>query len=105
MRQARPMGHQELLRQDRLHTWCRNLQWPGQIPPLFLLRLAGSVVHRLTGCGELVGGQQEPHAVHGSFLQPRRALQPAAVRTACPGSGQCHAKPHALSQGTWEEAN
>ena len=43
--------------------------------------------------GELPGRQQEPHAVHGTFLQLCHALSPAEERTGSRGSGQCHAKP------------
>ena len=55
--------------------------------------------------GELAGHQQEPHAVHGLLLQLRRALPPAEERTGSPGRGHRHAKPQALPQGTWQEAD
>ena len=42
--------------------------------------------------GELTGCQQEPHAVHGPFLQLRHTLPPAEERTGSPGRGHRHAK-------------
>ena len=55
-------------------------------------------------CGELAGRQQEPHAVHGPFLQLCHALPPAEERTGSPGLWHPHAKPQALHQGTQHEA-
>ena len=43
--------------------------------------------------GELTVIQQEPCAVHRSFLQLRHALPPAEERTGGPDSGHRHAKP------------
>ena len=50
--------------------------------------------------GEFAGHQQESHAVHGMFLQLPYALPPAEEL----GTGHRHAKPQALPQGTWQEA-
>ena len=95
--QGGQMGHQELSAvrgQDGLHTRRRNLHRPGQGPPLALLRSAGSVVCRLvenhmptriTCCSWIVFYNSE--------------------RTGSPGSGHRHAKPQALHQGTWKEAD
>ena len=55
--------------------------------------------------GELAGHQQEPHAVHEWFLKPCRTVPPAKERTGSPGSVHCHAKPQALPQQTWQEAD
>ena len=43
-------------------------------------------------CGELTGLQQEPHAVHGSFLQLRHAVPPAEEGTWSCGSMHHHTK-------------
>ena len=95
------MGHQELPAvrgQDGLHSRRRNLHGPGQGPPLAPPRIS------LQCCPpsrvELAGQQQEPHAVHGPLLQLRRALPPAKELT-----GNRHAKPQALPQGTRQEAD
>ena len=71
--------------QVRLHSRCRILHRPGQGLPLALPWINQQCY--LTSCGELAGHQQEPHAVHGSFLQ------------LCPGSGHRHAKPQVLRHG------
>ena len=94
------MGHQELhvvRGQDRLHTRCRNLHRPGQGLPLASPRINQQCY--LPSCGQLAGHQQEPHAVHGSFLQLCHDLPPAEERTWSPGSGHRHAKPQALPHG------
>ena len=82
MRQASPMGHQELPAvrgQDGLHSRLRNLHGPGQGPPL-----APPWISRQCHpppCGERSGHPQEPYVVQGSFLQLCRTLPHAEEQT------------------------
>ena len=88
-----------------LHTMPRrrNLHQPGQGPPLAPPQISWQCCP--LSRGERARRQQEPHAVHGPFLQLCCALPPAEERTGSPGSGHHHAKPQALPQGTRQEAD
>ena len=46
---------------------------------------------------------QEPHAVHGSFLQLCCALPPAEEQIGSSVSSHSQAKSQALPQGTWQK--
>ena len=89
--------------QDRLDSRSRNLQGPGQGPPLAPPQISRQCCP--PSRGELACRQQEPHALHGPFLQLRLALPFAEERTESPGRGHRHSKPQALPQETRQEAD
>ena len=100
------MGHQQLPAvkgQGGLHSRHRNLHWPGQGLPLAPHQISRQCC--TPSHGELAGRQQQPHAVHGPFLQLCRALLPADEQTGSPGSRHCHAKPQELHLGIRQAAD